>query len=286
MGEPVNLTIADFAKLASSGISAELAAQALLRRVDSSEGAALVGRNGSGDYAGIVFPNVMPGESRPRENRLRLDHPPIEYKDGQPKERGKYLSPPGRGNLLYFVPCTAPEWLSDTDLPIVITEGQKKTLALWACAWDGLGDLAERPRWLSVGLPGVWAFRGIVGKTEGPQGDRRNAKGLIPDVSRIVWKGRKAIILFDTNVKDNESVQAARRELTTELQKRGAIVSWFAWPEDTPSTVNGVDDLIGLWGHERVRQLITNRARPVKVTSDEAPPSLVSLQSSARATIS
>ena len=59
-----------------AGISAELARQAQLRRVDSVEGGALVGRNDSGDYAGNVYPNFAPGQDRPRENRLRVDRPP------------------------------------------------------------------------------------------------------------------------------------------------------------------------------------------------------------------
>lgn len=100
----LNLTPTDLAKLASSGIPAELAQQAKLRRVESREGGELIGRNGSGDYAGVIFPYIWPGESGPREYRLRRDRPELEYKDGKPKERAKYLTAPGRGNLLYFVP--------------------------------------------------------------------------------------------------------------------------------------------------------------------------------------
>src|SRR5262249_55257401 len=58
-----------------------------------------------------------------------------------------------------------------------------------------------------------------------------------------------------------ESVRAARGMLTAELQRRGAIVYWFTWPEDTPEGINGVDDLIGTWGPERVLPLV-EQARP------------------------
>jgi hypothetical protein len=285
----VNLTSADFDKLASSGISPELAQQAQLRRVDSKEGGALVGRNGSGDYAGVVFPYVWPGESRPREYRLRRDHPEIEYKDGRPRERAKYLTAPGRGNLLYLVPGTSPEWLGNPTLPVVIAEGEKKTLALWVGSWEGVGDTAEVPAFLPIGLPGVWNWRGTIGRAPGQNGDRRPVKGLIPDFQRIAWKGRRVTILFDTNASNNESVQAARRGLTDELNKLGAEVFWFSWPEDTlgaevfwfswpedtPDAVNGIDDLVGLWGANKVRKLIDDRARPVKLTSKD-------LQSSTR----
>jgi hypothetical protein len=265
----VNLTAADFAKLLSSGIPAELAAQAQLYRVESREGGELIGRDGSADYTGLAFPYFWPGETKPREYRLRRDRPELEHKEGKPRERAKYLSPPGRGNLLYFVPGSSPEWLNDTRMPAVITEGEKKTLALWVCAWEGCGDSAEIPGFLPMGLPGVWNWRGTVSKTNGPDGERRDVKGPIPDLGRIAWKDRNVTILFDTNVGDNESVQAARRELTNELRKRGADVYWFAWPDDTPAGVNGIDDLVGLWGAPKVRRLITERVRPVKLTTSE-----------------
>jgi hypothetical protein len=265
MGAAVNLTSADLAKLASSGIPSDLAARAQLRRVDSQEGAAIVGRNGSGDYEGLIFPNIWPGEKAPREYRLRRDHPEIEYKDGKPKERDKYLSAPGAGNKLYFIPGTATEWLSDVTMPAIITEGEKKTLSLYVCAWDGLGDSADSPRFLPIGLSGVWNFRGTIGKTAGPDGDRRSVKGVIPDFQRIAWQGRKVTILFDQNIRDNDGVQAAKRELTNELHKRGADVAWFSWPDDTPEGVNGIDDLVGLWGVERVGPLLSSRARPCKL---------------------
>jgi hypothetical protein len=203
MGEAVSLTSADLTKLCSSGIPADLAQQAQLRRVESREGGTLVGRNGSGDYAGVVFPYIWPGETGAREYRLRRDHPEIEYKNGEPRERQKYLTAPGRGNLLYFVPGTSPEWLADPSIPAVITEGEKKTLGLWVTGWDGLGDSAEVPSFLPIGLSGVWNWRGTIGKTNGPDGDRRSVKGLISDFQRVTWKGRRVTILFDRRVSNS-----------------------------------------------------------------------------------
>ena len=131
----VALSRGDLDRLARSGISCELATQALLRRVTSSEAAATVGRKDSGEFDGVLFPYIWPGEDRVREFRLRRDRPDLEAKaEGGFKERGKYLSPPGRGNLVYFVPGTAAEWLTDPTLPVIITEGEKKCLALWELA--------------------------------------------------------------------------------------------------------------------------------------------------------
>jgi hypothetical protein len=248
------LTDADFERLSSSFVSPALAHSAGIFRVDSPTAAEIVGRNGNADYAGIVFPYFLPGNSNPREYRLRRDNPDLEQdSDGEIKQKRKYLSPPGKGNQLYFVPMTATEWLADPTLPICITEGEKKTLALWELAWHGLPDTALMPRFLPIGLSGAWNWRGKVGKTETETGQRRDVKGVIPDFDLIEWKGRIPFIVFDTNVRTNESVQAARCGLAAALVRRGAEVRLVELPKI--DGVNGVDDLLGLKGPEYVLAL-------------------------------
>ena len=101
-GQP--LTPADLAGFARSGISEETTKAANLRRVDSFTGGNIVGRNGSGNYEGIIFPYVWPGTNHVREYRLRRDNPEIEVSPGGVfKGKNKYLSPPGARNMLYFV---------------------------------------------------------------------------------------------------------------------------------------------------------------------------------------
>lgn len=248
------LTSADIARLEKGGIPRELAEQAFLRRVDTEEGAAIVGRKGPANCAGIVFPYMRPGVHSVVDYRLRRDEPDLVQKKGVTKEQGKYLSPPGRGNMLYLVPGTDPAWLKDIDLPILITEGEKKALALWALASHGLGEAAERPRWLPVGLSGVWNWRGTVGKAAGPDGGRRDVKGAIADLDHIAWKGRLVKIVFDTNAALEESVNAARKMLAKELKERGATVTVINLPD--VAGVNGIDDLVGVWGSEKVLDLL------------------------------
>jgi len=104
------LTAGDLIHLAKSGISAELAEAALLRRVEPVEGSQLIGRNGKGDYAGIVFPYVWPGGDHIRELRLRRDPSGAGTEGGwNDKRTTKYVSPPGRGkSLVISVPGTDP----------------------------------------------------------------------------------------------------------------------------------------------------------------------------------
>ncbi len=255
----------DTESLARSFITPELAEQARLYRVTSEEGAQLVGRNGHGQYAGLVFPYIWPGETSVRENRLRRDHPDLEQQpDGTTKEKAKYLSPPGRGSMLYFVPQTSPELLTEASLPVVITEGEKKTLALHRLAFQAMDS---PPLFLPIGLAGVWNWRGTVGKTYDEKGARRDVKGVIPDFDRIIWQGRTVHIIFDANVATNESVCAARRGLAKELTRRGAEVRFVNLP-DLPG-VNGVDELLELKGADFVLSLIENAPRAEDV---EKPP--------------
>ena len=87
------LTSADLAALARSWITPELAEQAGLFRMDSSQVAQLIGRNGNGDCAGIAIPYVWPGETQVRGYRLRRDRPDTELGDGGLREKGEHLSP-------------------------------------------------------------------------------------------------------------------------------------------------------------------------------------------------
>jgi hypothetical protein len=131
----------DYEHLLRSYIPRELADAAYLRRVTDAEGRELIAANGrNGNFAGLVFPYVNPGTANVRAYRLRRDCPDLIEVDGKLKEQGKYLSAPGSGNHLYFVPGTRPEWLADRSMQIIIAEGEKKTLALWGVAWHGLGD--------------------------------------------------------------------------------------------------------------------------------------------------
>jgi len=114
------------------------------------DGREIVGRRG-GNYAGIIIPYFLPGSDRVREYRLRRDQPDLEYDSaGNLKPRQKYLSPPGRSNMLYLVPGVGPSLLNDPELSIIVTEGQFKTLALWRLANHASSN---RPRFLPLGSP-------------------------------------------------------------------------------------------------------------------------------------
>jgi Domain of unknown function (DUF3854) len=250
------LSQADIAALERCWIDRDLVSRAQLFRVNGIDGSSIIGRNGQrGDYAGIVFPYIWPGQPGARSYRLRRDNPDIEVKGGKQFEKGKYLCAPGDNNRLYVVPGTPVAQLSSCELPAVFVEGEKKTLAGQRLAEYG----NVTPRFLPVGLGGVWSWRGSTGKTTGPSGERRDTKGPIPDLSRITLAGRIVYILFDVNCQSNSSVAAARNQLALELTARGAEVSIVELP---PSDgVNGIDDFLGKYGPEAGLKLFED-ARP------------------------
>lgn len=117
-----DLTPADLTALEARWIDPELARRARLRRADSLTGGEIVGRKG-GDYSGVLIPYFQPGSDQVRDYRLRRDHPDLEHDaGGNLKIRQKYLSPPGRTNMLYLPPGVPQSLLRDAAMPVVNTE--------------------------------------------------------------------------------------------------------------------------------------------------------------------
>ena len=219
-----------------------------LYRVNSDDGAALVGRSDREDYAGLVFPTYWPGEERPKEFFLRRDHPPLESHNGTLKPRQKYLAPPGRGNRLLFGPGESVDALTDTTLPILLVEGLKKNGAAWRLARHEGGS----PKFLVCGISGVWNWKGTIGKASDASGARVDVKGVITDIDRVTWTDRAVTILFDSDTSTNSSVAAARRALVADLRQRGALVAAPDLPALDGPDKTGFDDLLAQWGPDRV----------------------------------
>jgi len=263
MTAPNGLTEADYQMLAKSWIPRSLADSVGICRVSSAQGAEIIGCDKPGNYAGIVFPYFYPGETQARDYWLYLDCLEMEHKpDGSLREKRKYFGTPDGRNRLYF-PCgIKPETLQDISLPVIIAEGEKKTLALYRLAeWN-----TPKPRFLPVGLRGIWNWRGVIGKE--PGGNTRKVKSVIPDMERITWKERTAYILFDSDKQRNSSIQAAERALAGELKSRGAFVRLIDLPDLPDFDKTGADDFLAHpdGGADKLLALIDNSA-PVEAGS-------------------
>lgn len=219
-------------------ITRAIAEEAGLRSVDTFDGQDIVGRKG-GDLSGIAFPYRDPETGDIRQYRLRIDNPEFEFDPEARalKPRNRYLWPAESRSLAYFPPGTDMTQLKNVGLPIIVTEGEFKTLALHrlssheTAAW----------RFLAIGVAGVWSWRGTIGIQPGPDGTRCPVKGVIPDFDRIDWKGRKVMLAFDADNSRKPQVAQAESGLQKELRRRGANVATIRWDE---SAGKGVDDFL------------------------------------------
>jgi hypothetical protein len=250
----MQLTDQDYASLARSYITRDIATAADIFRVVSIDGREIVGRKGGGNFAGIVFPCRWPGSSDITAYRLRLDSPPFDMRTRKPQYR--YLVAQGTRNRFYL-PLEDPADLANPDIDVWFVEGEKKYLALHAFAEKACSN--GFPKFIPVGLFGVWGFRSITGIIEDKDGHRVSVKGVINDFEKFRWDGRRVFILFDSNTAWNESVRAARAQLARELEGRGATVYFIDLP--LIEGVNGVDDYLAREGAEKLEELAKQALR-------------------------
>jgi hypothetical protein len=142
----------------------------------------------------------------------------------------KYESPPGQGSDPIFPPSLGPagaSWeaiLADPSIPVALTEGAKKSLAL-----------------ISHGLPAV-ALRGVYSWRAG-----KGSRELHPRLAALAAGGRKIYIVFDndTKLKTARDVSAQGFRLGTALEAAGGAVRFLQWDI---SEGKGVDDVLASLG--------------------------------------
>src|SRR5262245_1419707 len=86
--------------------------------------------------------------------------------------------------------------LRDPAIPVWLTEGQWKALALYQLAHESRSESDETPVPVCIGVPGVWNWLGKIGIVTGPNGQREQQKGPVPDLSLLIWEGRRAYIIY------------------------------------------------------------------------------------------
>ncbi|HEY1598596.1 MAG TPA: DUF3854 domain-containing protein [Pirellulales bacterium] len=221
--------------LKRSGLSAETIAACMFRsETDSEVLRRILGRNRADVPApGLVIPfrqlnGKFNGFARVRPSRPRLI-------DGKPV---KYEQPINTAARVYIPPLTVAA-LRNPDIPIGISEGEKKSAA------------ADQAGFPCLGLIGVWNWQ--VAKS--------NPRHLIPDLAGVVWRRRKVWIGFDTDPRINFSVMQARAELACALDGLGAVVSLVdlpPGPRDSTGahTKNAIDDFLRDHGPDAFHQLL------------------------------
>jgi putative DNA primase/helicase len=169
-------------------------------------------------------------------SRVRYLDPAPMGRDGKPM---RYRQPPNSPVPVYLAQgIEGLTWLdvfNDPDADIVFTEGEPKGLA---GSIHGFNVIA---------LGGVDSFRGKDGR-------------LLPELQRIVWKGRNVYIVYDSDAATNPNVLRARSRLAAELVRLEAVVRCVDLPAAPDGGKLGLDDFIVSYGADALERLLEQTA--------------------------
>jgi hypothetical protein len=176
-----------------------------------------------------------------------------------PKRLGhKYEQPAkalgGAGNVLDILPSQR-HLIADTSCPVIFCEGAKKMLSLVSAAREA-GEHV-----LVVSITGCWNWL-------------HNGGEPIPDLLDMPLQGRKAVVMYDSDMLRKVEVQDAARRLAEYLQGRGTrtYVTYLTDAEDGSKV--GADDHFARGGSFAELRLLTRRYDPddftlVRLSRDE-----------------
>lgn len=222
-----------------SGLTdATIAAAGIYSEFNKSDLAALLNRKGADRswLPAMVFP-YYDASGTVVLQRIKPANPSKDARSGKPK---KYLQPSGGAVRAYIPPQVHAQLADAACKDVVITEGEKKTLAVvqagYAC----------------IGLSGVdcWHTKRTV--------------SLIPDLVRIDWKGRQVFIAFDSDAATNDNVTRNERELAAALGRHGAVVKIVRIPPAENGDKQGADDFLVALGAQAFTKLLTRATAPEK----------------------
>jgi putative DNA primase/helicase len=219
----MNLHPDHLADLQKSGLAAETIQMAGIYTVPPDE----IGKKLGGGDAGITSLLAFPYAGCNGYERFKCW-----YQEG--KTGPKYLQKSGTPNHLYLLPGVD----LAGDSPLIISEGEKKILALHQAGFQ------------AVGLPGIW---GWCEKTQGYRRPKENKP--IPDFHLLKWI-RPVSIVFDSDAHGNPSVRLASFRLGRELAKRGAAVSILFLPPGTNGEKVGADDFLVVHGSAKLKEMM------------------------------
>lgn len=237
----MNLLPNHIADLRRSGLTdATISAAGIHSETDHHKLAALLNRKSWSRTCGaaLVFP-FHDESGAVVLNRVKPDTPPS--KNGKP---AKYLSPTGAAVRAYIPPSQNGE-LANPERVVIVTEGEKKTLA------------AVQAGFACIGLTGVDCWH------------PRKSAALIPDLERVEWKGRKVFIAFDSDAAPNKNVKVNESLLAAALKNRGAIVKVVRLPAGENGAKVGLDDFLVTQGATELYKLLNDAQAPEPVKAED-----------------
>lgn len=159
-------------------------------------------------------------------HRVRYFDPP--EVGGVRKKAIRYQQPRGTAPEIYLPRVPGHDWsatLTDPQVPLVITEGEIKSLSVM---WNtGLA---------AMGLGGVFMFA--------------DNKLVLPLLERTAWERRRVFIVFDSDIDSKIGVQLAEARLAQWLLRHRAVVHTCRLPPAADGRKQGADDFIAANGAE------------------------------------
>jgi len=151
------------------------------------------------------------------------------------KEPAKYLTAKSHYDAI-LLDAPGLDWYKiadDLSIPLHITEGGKKAGALLTHGY------------VAIALCGVdmWHVKG-------------NKQELVPNLELIQWQGRSVVITFDADSYTNKNVRRNIKELSAELERRGAIVTVAYWSLELGK---GIDDVLVNHGKEMISVIMEHK---------------------------
>lgn len=211
-------------ELHASGITDEIIQAAGVHAVTAEQAAVLLGweRCPSG---GLAYPYY----------KLDGTKDGVRIKLAKPLAKRKYETPKGAKHRLYIPPVAWNLLTSSTD-PVYYVEGEKKLLSLLA---RGLP---------AVGLPGLYAPTAAKIGSDDP---------MAAVLDNIPMAGRRAIIIFDSDIHHNRQIEQAAEKLSVQLIQMGADVLIVRLPPNADGSKQGVDDFLVAAGDDPDTALAT-----------------------------
>ncbi|MBI5763658.1 MAG: DUF3854 domain-containing protein [Planctomycetes bacterium] len=192
----------------------------------------------------MVFPYRSADGADTGYARTKPDFPRTN-KDGK---QVKYESPVKQQNRAYFPPGLTAAFASSP--VIIVTEGEKKTLAAWQAGF------------CCIGLIGVWGFQ--KKRLRDDRGKPFGARQLIPDLQSLDWKGKQVVIAFDSDAADRHELQIAEYRLAEVLSVKECTVRVARIPL-LSGDKTGLDDFLvhhGAEGNSALAALLNKTASP------------------------
>ncbi len=145
---------------------------------------------------------------------------------GAAKKPPRYSQPANTIAGVYLTPMTFSglgwkDIFTDPSVSLLITEGELKAIA--AC----------RAGFPTLGLGGVDSWRAT-----------KRGVPFLPELEAVDWAGRRAFIVFDSDLEKNPAVARALSKLCAELTARGALPETVRLPPGEQGAKTGLDDFL------------------------------------------